>query len=177
MSRIVAWTLYLADSDPDPDTTTPRRWWSGEGDLVLEGHTWRGASGPAGALMEIGPVETRQGLPGRRTTFRLAVVPASVQRLLQVDLGGVELQIGFLGEIGGVLTRIPRYAEGRLSEHVIRDGELTGTIETWLGDVDRGRPLEWSHETQQARSPGDESASQAAVGAVDRAIRWPPSAA
>ena len=174
--RNVAWLLTLADTNPAADTTTPGYWWSGKGDLVFESITWSGSRSSKGSLIDIGQVTQTIDLPGQRTTIRMAVTNESVRRIMSVDLGGIRVEIGWIysTDKGVTWNRIPRRFKGRLSETKITNGVVALTVETALGDVDRGRPVWWSDASQRARSTNDEYFAQASALAGDRDIRWPP---
>ena len=172
-------TLYIADTDPAADKTTPRRWWTGSEDLVFEGHTWRGsaAADGSGALMEVGDISQTMDIAGQRTVVRLAMNGESIRHALSVDLGAVPLEIGTLysEDEGRTWLRAPWLYSGRLSEMRIVDGVLEASLETFLGDLERSNPLWWSHATQIARAPGDNAFAQSSELAADYELRWPPS--
>ena len=183
-ARRFSWTLFL-DANPDPMDDTPLRWWQGREDLSFEGQTWLGSASEEGDLMELGDIEITKDLAGVRATARVAVTGAAIARLRFADLGAVTIRIGWVYSDDGGLTwaRVPRQFEGRLSETAVADGVLTASIETWLGDTDRGKPLTWSHESQRARAAAagrpveDNAFSAASRLEADRSIRWPPGAA
>lgn len=178
--RYVAWIGYVTDTDPG-DPTVPRRWWSGEDDLVFEGHVWRGAFNAAadGALIDISDVSQTIDLPGQRTSIRLAVSGAAIRHALSVNMGAVEVHIGWIFSLdeGATWMRVPRRIIADLSETKVVDGELIASLDDEMGDGDRGRPLWWSDASQQSRSPGDRAFAQAGPLASDRDIRWPPGGA
>ena len=163
--------------EPKALPESANRWWSGEGDLLFEGHRWRGATYPdGGSLLGISGVKYTQNLPGRRTTASLAVTAESARALLNVDLGAVEAEIGWILRENpwADYTRIPRYFRGRVGLTNIQDGVFRAEIETYLGDVDRGVPFYWSHETADR---GDFYAWKARAieqGAVSGDSQWPP---
>ena len=183
MSQQVAWTLWVADVDPGA-ARTPAYWWSGEGDLVFEqvgGRpvTWRGASGPDGALMAVGPVTQVADMAGQRTVVSIVAPTQATRRLWSVDLGGVELGIGWIRRLSArgpkAWTRIPRTFRGRLSDVTHKDGVVQLTVETYLGDIDRGDPRWWSDATQKGRTNNTDTAfEQVSELAGDYELRWPP---
>ena len=156
----IAWTLHLDSERIRRGSAAISRWWSGEGELTtMEGDppvatTWLGARYPdGGMLLDVGEVQLTQTVPGRRTTIRLAVTGESVRHLLQVDLGAVDVTVGWVFRPpNGSWTRIPRYHQGRISRSAIANGEFSAEIETYWGNIDNGVPLYWSHETA---APGD----------------------
>ena len=145
----------------DPTASDPTdNWWSGEGDLEFEARTWRGAqSRDAGMLMDISAVDQSTDLSGQSATVRLAIGGEAIRRVLSVDLGRVEIEVGWLYRpAGGAWTRIPRYFRGVIDSSVIIDGVFTARVTTHLGDLDRTRPEYWSAETA---APGDKYAELA----------------
>lgn len=166
-----------------PDHNPVYRFWSGEGDLSLDGHTWAGRS-----WVSLSAAENALDGPDKRMTVSLAVSTTSdepaereamrhLRTILMQDPGPLEVVIEwiFSRDHGQTWQRLPATFAGRLSNPVIRDGVYSIEIETWAGDVDRGRPLKWSDEDQRARAPGDrglEYMRQLSEGIVD--ARWPP---
>ena len=174
--RPVAWTLYFSSSRiTDSEGNTINRWWSGEGDLTFEGHTWKGTKNKKGSLIEISEASYTENLPDRRLTARMAVTNDSVRRLLTIDLGSVDVQIGWIYNTNyfhpDSWNRVPRYFNGRIGRSVISQGVFECEVETYLGDIDRGVPEYWSYETSV---PGDRYAEQARELAGGLEIRWPP---
>ena len=167
------WTLHFDSERIKREGMTQNRWWSGLGDLMLETHTWLGARYPdGGMLLSVGDVKYTQTLPGRRTTIQLAVTPESLRRLLLTDLGAIDVTLGWIYRRRfGPWTRIPRYFRGRLGQADTADGRFSAEVETYMGDIDRGVPLYWSHETAE---DGDLYAEQAAELAGGIETRWPP---
>ena len=155
--------------DGFPGTT---RFWSGTGDLSFEAETWTGGVG----IIQLSAIENT-GEPGnRRATATLpATDPADRARLMQ-DWGPFAIEIGWIRSTdrGATWSRVPMRFKGRLSEPRFVEGALTVTIETHTGDVDRGRPLYWSHDAQRARHPGDDFFEYTAELEQGQEIRWPP---
>ena len=190
MSQSVAWLLSFSDVDPSKDVVSPRHWWSGEGDLVFEGVTYRGASGPNGQLLEISDVSHTIDLPSARAQLQVAATAASVRHALSVNFGAVRVEVGWIWTndpwlpqpAAGRWNRIPRRFIGRLSKPRVKDGVMLAEIETLLGDTDRGTPAYWSDATQRARVRADRTSNaadaafaQASALAGDFDLRWPPS--
>ena len=197
------WTVHFDSERIRVEGSTVNRWWSGQGHLFddagasfdppqFEGHVWRGATyRTGGSVLRVGAVQFTQSYPGRRATIQLAVTRESLRRLLTVDLGAIEVELGWVYrarlEAGAAdtldadrdpatrlytpWTRIPRYLRGRLGKSSVVNGEGAVEIETYLGDIDRGIPEYWSHETADE---GDLYAEQAAELASGVEFRWPP---
>lgn len=153
---------------------TVLRLWTGEGDLEFGGQTWRGG----GAALRVSEVETASGEPDRRVTLTLSGIPRDLRREFLQDEGPLPVTVGWIysTDRGGTWTEIPISFRGRLSTPALSDGVLTVEIETQRGDVDRGRPLRWSHEDQQRRFPGDLGMEYMRKLAHDDGIEtgWPP---
>ena len=168
------WTLHLDSERVKDGADVVDRWWQGEGDLEIDGHTWRGAEYPdgKGALISVQGVQFTQSVPGRRATIRIAVTSDAVRRLLQVDLGAVQVTLGFVyRDAAGAWQRVPRSFSGRIGRSGVSNGVFEAEVETYLGDVDRGIPEYWSHETAP---PGDLYAEQARELEEGLDTRWPP---
>ena len=167
---LVHWLADFFDSKP------VYRFWSGAEDLVFEGETYQGRN-----FISLSPAEASLDAPHRRMQASFAVADAELRANLMQDPGPLNVRLRWLVKQGGdehgskPWRLVPRSFVGRLSRPVIRNGVYAIDIETHGGDVDRGRPLRWSHEDQQARHPGDmgmEYVRQLSEGITD--ARWPP---
>ena len=155
-----------------PTSTPIYRFWSGDEDLTLAGKTYQGRN-----FISLSGAEASLDAPNRRMTASFAVVTPELRQALMQDPGPLTVVIEWIHSTdhGQTWMRVPRKFVGRLSRPVIKDGVYTIEIETYGGDVDRGRPLKWWHEDQQARHPGDFGLSymrQLSEGIAD--ARWPP---
>ena len=162
MSPLVAETVFLDQDfltprpagetrlslDPTPERT-PVRWWAGEGTLHFEGHTWSGAQMADGMLMDIDGVDDVGNLERSPVKFRLALSGDAYRNLNREDLSALHIELGWIysTDYGRTWNRIDRYERGRLGEVQRQPGLLTGTIEGYEHDIDRGRPLTWSAKT------------------------------
>ena len=155
---MVANLVYIEDTNPDPTLVEKGYWWTGKGTLVFEGQEWQGALSDKGSLFDFSEVVYTPTIPDKRTTFDLAIGKESAQRLMSVDLGAVQVELGwiFSKDEGATWTRLPRRFVGRLGRTVVNvaEGLFSGEVETYLGDIDRGRPKTWSDETQRNRHSG-----------------------
>ena len=121
--------------------------------------------------MHLGPVTFTAGLPGARAVLSWAVLPEHTAQALAVDLGGVEVEVGWIYRPPfGAWTRAPLSHEGWIGETNLQDGAYSVEIETQYGDIDRGVPEQWSHETAD---PGDLYAEMAQRISERRDIDWP----
>lgn len=135
----------------------PLRLWTGQGGLRVDSRLYRGG----GAALGVSEVETASGEPDKRVTLSLSGIPRALRRQFLQDVGpkGVLIEWVFSLDRGKTWSKAPSTApfafRGRLSTPSLVQGVLTVEVETMRGDVDRGRPLRWSHEDQQRRHPED----------------------
>ena len=165
----VAWLVELASSA----TGSAAYIWQGDHDITFGGQTWTGAGG----LVNISEVEGAAGPESRRAQISLNVgADPTLRTRLLVDHGPVAITIRWIksSDGGETWTATPLQFVGRLSTSTMRDGVLTAEIETYTGDIDRGRPVTWSYEEQLRRHPGDAGLEfmRSLESGVD--IRWPP---
>ena len=172
LPEMIGWTLKIEDLGSPPETGY---WWSGEGTITVGSQAYQGATVNGQAFLDVSGVEQTQGLPSRRATIRLAVVPETTRRLLQQDYGPIPITVGWVRSRDGgrTWTRLPRSFSGRLSNPRLLDGLYTVEIETVLGDADRGIPQRWSYEAFESRHNDKffEAVSSYATG-ID--LKWPP---
>ena len=141
-------------------------------DLVLGDKTYQGRN-----FISLSGAEASLDAPNRRMTASFAVTTPELRMALMQDPGPLTVVIEWIvsDNQGRTWRKAPRKFVGRLSKPAIKDGIYTIEIETYGGDVDRGRPLKWSHEDQQRRHPGDrglEYMRQLSEGITT--ARWPP---
>ncbi len=151
---------------------TDYRFWSGAGDLTYGDRTYRGRGG----LIELAGAETDIESPDRRITARVAIVNDELRTALMQDPSPLTVAIEWLysWDHGHSWQRVPRRFVGRLSRPVIKDATYTIEVETHGDDIDRGRPLRWSHEDQQTRYPGDKGLEYMRELASGLEAAWPP---
>ena len=151
-----AWTLFFSDVDIDTTGSQPRRFWSGEGDLVftepgeMTANTWLGTKRGDAYLISVGEIEYRLGAPEKRLTLSFALVTLELEQFFLEDLGPIGTEFGFLhSEDGGRTWLRPPggILKGRLSNGVINENNVyTCEIESYLGDTDREPADVWSRE-------------------------------
>lgn len=142
------WLQHLITIETSPAV----RLWTGQGALTLNSQRYEGG----GKALAIGEAETRSGEPDRRMTITLSGIPTGVRRKFLQDVGPAPVTIEWIysRDSGKSWTKIAGLSfRGRLSTPGLSDGVFQIEIETLRGDVDRGRPLRWSHEDQQRRYP------------------------
>ena len=155
--------------DPTPETP-PVRWWAGEGTLHFEGFLWSGAQMPDGMLMDVGAVDDVGNFSRSPVRVRLALSGDAYRRLATIgDLGPLYVEIGWIFSLdyGASWHRIDRYERGILGQADLAPGMLTGVVEGYEHDVDRGRPLTWSARTH----PDYEMADRLTDGGIP--FNWP----
>ena len=150
---------------------TGHYFWSGEGQLVFDGNTYTGSH-----FVTLSPAEATVGAPRKRMTASFRVFSADLRAAVLQDPGPLPVEINWIysTDQGQSWTRLPRKFVGRLSSPTIQNGIYTIEIETYGGDVDRGRPLKWSDEDQQDRAPGDKGLEYMRQLASGIDTRWPP---
>ncbi len=148
---------------------TPKRWWTGFGDLNAAGHRWQGL----GDLISISPLSTSYQVSAQKLTFQLAATQEMIalaldarhrvrDRMVAVYLqmfamdgqaaGGVEngQPIGSpISMFNGTMQKIAWAAEGSTSRQLTLDCE---GVFFRRNSAPRGR---WTDSDQKARHPGD----------------------
>ncbi len=149
---------------------TSYRFWTGEGDVTLNSQVYQGRP-----FITLSAAETTLGAPDRRLTVSFPVTDRTLRQQLLQDPGPLTIKILsiYSTDRGQTWNIVPSLFVGRLSKPVIRDGVYSIEIETYGGDVDRGRPLKWSDEDQRARSSGDRGFEDVRALASGIETRWP----
>ena len=160
---LIAWLADFKDSG--------HKFWSGENDLTLNGVLYQGRS-----FISLSTSEASLDAPRRRMTASFPAVDGELRAMLMQDPGPLIVEIRWIYSLdhGQTWLFVPRKFIGRLSTPIIREGTYTIEIETYGGDIDRGRPLRWSDEDQQRRYPGDRGMEfmRALSEGID--TKWPP---
>ena len=167
MAHIVHWLATIPHSRPF------LRFWSGDYDLTFDGETYQGRN-----FVNLSPAEAGIGSPNTRLVASFSVVDPTLRAAFLQDLGPVMVTIEYIYSADGGLSYqiIPggRKFVGRMSNPVIKDGIYRVELETYGGDVDRGRPLRWSHEDQLRRYPGDKGLEFMRELEEGVEVKWPP---
>ncbi len=141
---------------------SPKRWWTGFGDLEVNGHVWQGL----GDLITISPISSSYQVSAEQVTFEVAATPEmlalalaakdrvrdrAVTIYLQLfDLTNGEAPIGSpMALYSGLMMRMPWSASGP-DQRTIRV-ESEGLFFR-RNAAPRGR---WTDADQKARHPGD----------------------
>ena len=165
-----AWRQNLITLESDP----PLRLWTGPGSLTLDEQTYLGG----GQALGVSEYERASGEPDRRLRITLTGIPTTLRARFLLDSGPLPVTVEWIhsADRGKTWTKVPALAlRGRMSSPSLAGGSVTIEIETQRGDVERGRPLRWSHEDQQRRHPGDlglEHMRALSQQGVD--TKWPP---
>ena len=69
---------------------------------------------------------------------------------------------------------MPRKTTGSWVSTGLEGGGFSFEIATESADADRGRPLVWSDEAQQAKYPGDRGFEHLQIYKEGREVPWPP---
>ena len=133
--------------------------WTGEGDLVVDGVTYTGTTINGESLMSVTPVEQTVESPNVRCSLRIGLNTEFIRRLWLDDPGPLLCKVGWIvsKNAGRTWETLAVRFNGYLSDNGYSDGILATELETWSGDVARvGLGVRmYSHESQQARYPGD----------------------
>ena len=135
------------------------RAWTGFGDLVFSGNTFKGVGEFAG----VDQVEEEGGeVKAVSIVFRLSGVPGS---LISLALGNeymnrpAKLWLGFMTAAGALIADPSLVFSGRNSDMAIDNGPETATIilraESRLADLKRARVRRYTDEDQKQLFPGD----------------------
>lgn len=146
--------------------------WSGDEPLNFMGKVYS-----PGHMISLANPTNEIGVPSRRMTANFSVADPALRASLLEDRGPLLVKARFISTVdnGATWTLTGNQFMGRLSNPRLSDGVYSVEIETYSGDVDRGRPVRWSHERQVKRGSGGdlafEMSSKLASGLVRR---WPP---
>lgn len=146
--------------------------WSGSGNLVYEGKTYRGAA----QFMDLSVLDYQVDQPNRRLSAILAAGNEEIQKIFISDSNIYLVEVIWLVSLDGGLTyqNTGRKYLGRTNGPTYANGQYSVEIEPTLSDQFRQEPRYWSDEEQQATYPGDLGLSYASE-LVDglKKGRWP----
>ena len=164
------WLQNLITIETDPVV----RLWTGQGALTMNSQRYEGG----GQALALGEAETRSGDPDQRMTITLSGIPADMRRKFLQDVGPAAVTIEWIysNDSGKTWSKITDLSfRGRLSTPGLSEGAFQIEVETQRGDVDRGRPLRWSHEDQLRRFPSDKGLEHMrALAREGTETGWPP---
>ena len=151
--------------------------WSGPADIDDADPatlTYRGM----GELLRVDESSEESGRPDTSLRVAISLSDAEIRNRFLADIGNPIAEVRWLGRADdGTWAFLPGRARGRMSSPVISEGIMTFEIATLLGEPDRGIPLQWSHESQIGRHPGDmgfEWLRKAHRERRKRRFAWPP---
>lgn len=167
---------------------TPKRWWTGFGDLEVAGHTWQGV----GDLISISPISSAYQVSAEQVTFELAATPEMLALALAaktrvrdravtiylqlmatdgVTVAGDDIVSGQpvgspLALYSGTAQRMPWAAEG--------PGQRTIRLECEGLFFRRNQPPRgrWTDADQKSRYPGDRGFERLPLYAGSYETRW-----
>lgn len=147
---------------------SPRRWWTGFGDLPHAGHVWQGL----GDLISISGIDTNYSVSARKVSFQLAATPEMLalalaaktrvreravsifEQLFLVESQDADIQFGqplgpMFSLFNGTMLKMPWTAEGAQKRGLTLHCE---GLFYRRNQPPRGR---WTDADQKARYPGD----------------------
>ena len=164
------------------DTEPVLRYWTGEGELTLPDGTYTGMS-----FVRLSPTEESTEAPSSRLRISIALglgpsaTPeerTEIQNLRARILEGfgfesITIRRIISDDYGRTWQILPWRFVGKLSNSQITSNLWTVDVETFTGDSDRGRVVQWTDSTQLSRFPGDKGFNF--VRAISQGIptRWP----
>ena len=159
------------------DATTVERYWTGDTPLTYDGNAYSSI----GKLLGVGVAEQRVDVPNIRLQIVIDLSDTTVRTKFLSDRGPLDTTITFIKSTdnGATWSATGWVLRGKLSTPDIRNQALTVEVETFKGDVDRGRIVAWSHEEQQRRHTGDKGFAYLRPTTHQnpkRNLRWPPGA-
>ena len=178
MARSVPAAILSALADPEVYPfyavemmfdTAPVRLWTGYGDRTIDGQTYLGA----GDLMSISGLEEDNDLSAKSASITITGIPSEYvsialqepyQRRTCRILFGVSNVDDFVEVFAGKMNQMPIEDSGETSI-------ITLTVESKLVELGRAIVRRYTHESQQARYPGDTFFSFVAD-IQDKGIPW-----
>lgn len=156
----------------------PKRWWTGWGDIEVNGHVWQGL----GDLISISPISTTYQISAEQVTFEVAataemmalalneksrVRDRAVTVYLQLFTTQPEAPIGSpIALYSGTMQRMPRSATGPDDRRLRLECE--GNFFR-RNAAPRGR---WTDADQKARFPGDRGLERLPIYSNSYETRW-----
>ena len=145
------------------------RFWTGYGERTIQGQTYLGA----GSLLSISGLEEVSDLSAKSATLTLSGVPPEIVSLALQEpyqrrkcriLFGLTNDTNALELFSGVMSQMD-------IEDTAETAVISLTVESKLVELEKSRPRRYTHESQQARFPGDTFFSYVAD-LQDRQVVW-----
>lgn len=142
--------FYAVEFDFD---TAPVRFWTGYGDRTIEGNTYLGA----GSLIGISGLEEVSDLSAKSATISLTGVPPELVSLaLQEPYQNRGCRILFgVTNVDDVVEVFGGFMDVMTIEDSGDTSTISLTVESKLVQLERPKIRRYTHESQQARYPGD----------------------
>ena len=123
--------------------------WTGDHAIEIDGVEYIGIGG----IVSISGATAEAGVPQTQLKITLSGIDTTQRGLWLHDIGSKKATVEQIVSCDGVSwQKIPRAFRGRLSAPKLQGGEFSINVVKRVADVDRGRPLFWSNETQQRLS-------------------------
>ena len=157
------------DLDGNPIDYGPVRLWTGYGDRIIDGETYLGA----GDLLAVSGLEEVNDLSAKSASITLTGMPGEIVSLAIKEpyqrrscriLFGVSNVDDFVEVFAGKMNQMPIEDSGDTST-------ITLTVESKMVELNRARVRRYTHESHQARHPGDTFFSFVAD-IQDKGIPW-----
>ncbi|MEI4470918.1 hypothetical protein [Frigidibacter sp. MR17.24] len=162
MARAITGTLLAALTQPTVQIyhavemlfdTAPVRIWTGFGDRQIQGQNYVGA----GSLLGIGDMQEVSDLSAQSSTLTLSGISSEIVALALAEPYQRRRCRIMFGEIS--VPDVVTLFSGLMNTMTIQDAGETSTIElvvdSKLVELQRARERRYTHESQQARYPGD----------------------
>lgn len=148
--------------------------WTGVGTLTIGSDTWQDVGGPS--VIQVSGMDADGAQSDRPVQIILgAIDPLDRARFLSdPGLVRVTLQIVVSDNGGATWRLVPRAHRGWLANARLVNAGYQFEIAPRAADIDRGRPVEWSDDAQQARHAGDLFFGHRQTFAGGFETRWPP---
>ena len=157
------------DLDGNPIDYGPVRLWTGYGNKTIDGETYLGA----GDLLAVSGLEEVNDLSAKSASITLTGMPGEIVSLAIKEpyqrrscriLFGVSNVDDFVEVFAGKMNQMPIEDSGDTST-------ITLTVESKMVELNRARVRRYTHESHQARHPGDTFFSFVAD-IQDKGIPW-----
>lgn len=139
------------------DTPNELRFWTGIGNLSLDGNTYTGA----GELLDISELRESSDIAAYGATLTLSGIPSDLlSRALDEPYQGRRAIVKFGVDISGAKTSTVVFT-GEMDQMTVKAGPQTSTIsldvESRLVDLERARIRRYTDADQRARYPDDQA--------------------
>jgi len=144
------------------------RAWTGQTDLTHDGETWTGG----GSAIRLEGVGSSDG-GGVVTRLTLAAIPGEHRGAFLGALGPVTVTIILVTSDDGQTWTERARRVGVLGDSTLAGDLFSFTVAGPDADARRHAPVQWSHNEQRRRDPGDRGLEQMAALAAGIPATWP----